>query len=150
MPIKTKKSLSDDLTEHIVTGSVTDKEMFNTEKEFYEHEPTKRQLWDLTEASMANITIEGMRQFIARSSRIGKSRAGGSTAVVVQGQFQFGLGRMAETFGEFESLPFVFRIFRSREKAITWLVSESDTAVESGSVSAASTVSGSSIEISIE
>ena len=125
MPIKTKKSLSDDLTEHIVTGVVTDKEMFDCESEFYDNGPTNLQIWDLSAAILTNITIEGMRQFVARSSGLGKVRSGGRTALVVQSKLQYGLGRMAESFGDFESLPFTFRLFRNRSEAITWLKSDS-------------------------
>jgi hypothetical protein len=120
MPIKTIKNISDELTEHIVTGDVTDKEMFECEEKFYKSDPTKFQMWDMSKAKLTNITIDGMRQFIARSSKLGKIRSGGRTAVVVQSQYQFGLGRMAETFGEFESLPFSFRLFRNRSEALDW------------------------------
>jgi hypothetical protein len=68
MPIKTIKNLTDHLTEHIVTGDITDKEMFDCEKEFYESDPTKFQLWDMSMAKLTNVTIDGMRQFIARSN----------------------------------------------------------------------------------
>jgi len=121
MPIKTKKSLSDDLTEHIVTGVVTDKEMSNCENEFYDSGPTKLQLWDLSDAILTKITIEGMRQFVTRSAKLGEIRSGGRTAIVVQSQLQYGLGRVAESFGEFESLPFSFRMFKNRSESIKWL-----------------------------
>jgi hypothetical protein len=121
MPIKTIKKVEEDFTEHIVSGEVTDKEMFDCEKEFYLSGPTKLQFWDMTKSKLTKVTVDGMRQFVARTSRLGKSRAGGRTAVLVQSQIQFGLGRMAEAFGDFESLPFEFRIFREREEAIRWL-----------------------------
>ena len=124
MPIKTIKNLKENLTEHIVTGQVTDKEMFECEKEFYLIGPTKLQLWDMTGSKLTKVTIDGMRQFIARSARLGKAREGGRTAVFVQSQIQYGLGRMAEAFGEFESLSFEFRLFRDRTEAIKWLKSD--------------------------
>ena len=123
MPIKTKKDLSENLTEHIVTGVITDKEMFDCEKEFYSDSPTKLQLWDMSASKLTKVTVEGMRQFIIRTSRLGKVRSGGRTAVLVDSQLQYGLGRMAEAFGEFESLPFEFRVFKNRSEALEWLKS---------------------------
>ena len=123
MPIKTIKKPEEDLTEHIVTGEVTDKEMFDCEREFYLSGPTKHQLWDMTGSKLTKVTVDGMRQFIARSSRLGKARTGGRTAVLVKSQIQYGLGRMAEAFSEFESLPFDLRLFRDRAKALDWLKS---------------------------
>ena len=121
MPIQTIKNLSEELTEHIATGVISDQEMFDCENEFYSGNPTRLQLWNMSDAELTKITIDGMRQFVAKSSKLGKVRSGGRTAVVVKGQFQYGLGRMAETFGEFESLPFEFQLFRSRSEALSWL-----------------------------
>ena len=121
MPITTKKSIKEDLTEHVVTGEVFDKEMFECEKQFYDSGPTNLQLWDMSAAKLTNITIEGMRQFMARSARLGKIRSSGRTAVVVKSQLQYGLGRVGETFGEFESLPYSFRLFKDRNEALDWL-----------------------------
>jgi len=127
MPIKTKKNISDNLTEHIATDIVTDKEMFDCESEFYSGSPTKLQFWDMSAAVLTKVTSEGMRQFIARTAKLGVVRSGGRTAVLVKSSFQFGLGRMAETFGEFESLPFEFRLFKNRAEAIAWLKDGSNT-----------------------
>jgi hypothetical protein len=66
-----------------------------------------------------------MRKFIIRAARLGKARTGGRTAVLVESQFQYGLGRIAEAYGEFESLPFEFRIFKNRSEAFEWLRSGS-------------------------
>jgi len=126
MPITTRKSNSEDLTEHIVTDVVTDDEFFDCETEFYKSGPTKLQLWDMTASDLKQVTSGSMRQFINRTANLGQQRKGGRTAVIVQSKLQYGLGRMAEIFGEFESLPFDFRIFQNRSDAITWLKAVTD------------------------
>lgn len=45
--------------------------------------------------------------------------------MIVRSDLQYGLGRMAEVFGEFVSVPFDFRIFKDRTDALAWLNSES-------------------------
>jgi hypothetical protein len=124
MPITTRKSISEELTEHIVTGVVTDDEFFDCETDFYRSGPTNLQLWDMSAADLNKITTEGMRQFINRTARMGRERQGGRTAVIVQSKLQYGLGRMAEILGEFASLPFDFRLFQNRPDAIAWLKTE--------------------------
>lgn len=121
MPIRTITDRSRELTEYIVTGDVTDKEMFACQKEFYEAGPTRLELWDMSDSDLSQITTTGMNKFIRRASRLGKSRYNGRTAVIAPSVLQYGLGRMAEAFGEFESLPFAFRVFRKREDAVRWL-----------------------------
>jgi hypothetical protein len=125
MPITTRKSISDELTEHIVTDVVTDNEIFACETDFYRNGPTKLQLWDMSDANLSQITTEGMRRFIIRTARLGQQRQGGRTAVIVQSKLQYGLGRMAEVLGEFASLPFDFSLFHERTDAIAWLKEES-------------------------
>ena len=121
MPITTRLIKSEDLTEHIVTDTVTDDEFFACETEFYKTGPTKLQLWDMSASDLKHITSRRMRQFISRTAHLGQQRQGGRTAVIVQSKLQYGLGRMAEIFSEFESLPFEFRVFQNRSDALAWL-----------------------------
>lgn len=132
MPIKTKRDSSNELTEHVVKGFVTDDEMFACEADFYKSDPTKLQLWDMSAADLGKITSEGLRKFVSRSAQLGKVRKGGRTAVIVRTKLQYGLGRMAEIFGEVESLPFAFSLFRKRDEAVAWLKAEADTQTANG------------------
>jgi len=50
--------------------------------------------------------------------------------VIAQSGLQFGLGRIAEVFSEFISLPFEFRLFKQREKVIACLQDDSKDQVE--------------------
>ena len=125
MPVRTAINHEDDITEHTATGVIIDEEMFGAQTEFYENGPTRLQLWDMTDCSVTEVTIGGMRSFIAKAAELGRSRTNGRTAVIVNSDLQYGLGRMAEMFAEFVSIPFAFRIFKSRTDALAWLNSES-------------------------
>ena len=78
----------------------------------------------MSECSVRGVTIGGMRTFIEKAAQLGKVRENGRTAVLVNSQLQYGLARMAETFGEFASLPFEFHVFKDRETAMAWLNGE--------------------------
>ncbi len=126
MPVRTVVDEERDITEHIASGEVIDDEMFEAQREFYDNGPTTLQLWDMTECSVAGVTIGGMRTFIDKAARKGKMRKNGRTAVAVSSQLQYGLARMAEAFAEFASIPFAFRVFRERDEAVIWLKEESE------------------------
>jgi len=105
----------------VATGVISDEEMFACQAEFYEADPTRLQLWDMSEADLKAITSEGLRRFVKRSAELGKVRPNGRTAVLVRTPLQFGLARMAEMFGENASLPFELRAFQDRTEALAWL-----------------------------
>lgn len=125
MPVKSIRDDSTQITEHIAMGTIIDDEMFASQKEFLEHDPTKLELWDMTGSDLSKITITGMRQFMNRAVQLGEARRGGKTAVVVQSKLQYGIGRIAEAFAEFLNFPFDFRLFNQRDEAISWLIEES-------------------------
>ncbi len=125
MPVKSIRDDSTQITEHIATGMITDDEMFTSQKEFLEHNPTKLELWDMTASDLSKITIPGMRKFMYRAAQRGEVRRGGKTAVIVQSKLQYGIGRIAEVFAEFINFPFEFRLFNQRDEGISWLKEES-------------------------
>ena len=130
MPVRTIRDDSTKITEHVAIGLIADEEMFASQKEFLENNPTKLELWDMSESDLSKITIEGMRQFMSRAVQLGKTRQGGKTAVVLQSTLQYGMGRIAEVFAELISLPFEFSIFKQRDDAIAWLKEESKENME--------------------
>ena len=121
MPIQTTRDEMNTLTEHVVTGVLADEEMFACQEEFYAAGATPLELWDMSDADLSQITVAGMQKFISSEAHLGKARQGGKSAVITKTSLQYGLGRMAEILGEFESLPFGFRVFRKREDAVAWL-----------------------------
>jgi hypothetical protein len=121
MPIITEIDLERNLTIHTAKGFVTDDDMFKEQETFYSDNPTKLELWDMSESELSVISIQGLRNFIDREAQLGKVRRGGKSAVVVEKSLQFGLARTAETFGEFAKLPFEFKIFKTFDAAMEWL-----------------------------
>ena len=121
MPIKSNIDSSNDLTEHVATGVITDEEMFACQNKFYETGITRLELWNMSMADVSKTTVQGMKQFIRLSAKLGQSRKYGRTAAVAGNMLQFGLARMAEGIGEFEGLPYEFRVFSSKADAIEWL-----------------------------
>lgn len=121
MTIKITRDESQDLTIHDVTGLVSEQEMYDALENFYNREPTALLLWDMSHTDVNHVSPDILRQFIRKSTELGSRRSGGRTAVYASENLQFGFARMSEAYAEFESAPFSFRAFRSRQKALQWL-----------------------------
>jgi hypothetical protein len=126
MPVSTEVDKEKDLTIHRARGLITDEQMFEVQEKFYEDKPTTLQLWDMSETDLSLITIQGLRRFIEIDARRGLERGQAKCAVVVVKTLQFGLARMAETFGDLSNLPFQFRIFKKLDSAMAWLTEPSE------------------------
>lgn len=127
MAIETTRDADQNLTIHVVIGSVSEKEMHRVLEDFYDGQPTALVLWDMSQAELAHVTAEMLQKFVRKAAKLGVRRRGGRTAVVAPADLQYGLGRMSETFAEIESTPFNYCVFRSRQDAMHWLTSD-DTA----------------------
>ena len=123
MPIKTTRDKEQNLTTHFVTGFASEEEMHGVLEDFYGQQPTALVLWDMSQAELAHVTPSMLQKFLRRAAELGLSRQGGQTAIVAPDDLQYGLGRMAEALSEFESTPFSFSVFRSRQDALLWLTS---------------------------
>jgi len=121
MPIITEIVLKGSLTIHRAKGFISDEQMFEVQEAFYKDNPTNLELWDMSEADVSLVTIQGIRRFIERDAQMGTLRNGGRCAVVVVKTLQFGLARMAETFAELAGLHFQFKIFKTFDAAMEWL-----------------------------
>jgi hypothetical protein len=108
-----------DLTVHIVSGDLTTQEILDKLEIYYQGKTTKRILWDLSNATWANITSDDLRRTVAKAKKY--SRKGGKTAWVFAKDVDFGIGRMLEVFGEIEAYDYVFCSFRNKEEARKWL-----------------------------
>ena len=86
---------------------------------YYQGKPTKRILWDLSNATWASITSDDLKRTVAKAKKY--SRKGGKTALVFSKDIDFGIGRMLEVFGEIEGYDYVFGSFRDKEEARKWL-----------------------------
>lgn len=74
-------------------------------------------LWDLSEAELSNPSsteIDNLAQF---GSQLAADRAAGKTAVVFDSPFEYGLGRIFQTYLEMNTTPVEVRFFRSMDDA---------------------------------
>lgn len=124
MSIKITRDEDQGLTIHDVTGTVSEEEMYDAQENYYIKEPTKRLLWDMSQADVSHITSDILQKFIRRSVSFGSQHKGGRVAVFASKDLQYGLARMSKAFTEMESAPYSFNVFRSRKEALDWLFSE--------------------------
>jgi len=125
MSIETTRDRGQNLTIHVVTGPVSEPQMYRTLEDFYDREPTALVLWDMSQAELSQVTPGMLQKFVRRAAEIGVRRQGGRTAVVAPEDLEFGLARMSETFADLESMPFSFSAFRSRQEALPWSMADS-------------------------
>jgi len=127
MSIETTQDKDQNLTIHVATGQLTEEDVFTTLERFYSGEITEFVLWDFSQAEVSSITPAVVQRIIRRSAEAGTRSQRRKTAAITPSDLSFGLGRMAESYADFEALPFNLRVFRSREKALEWLISKDDT-----------------------
>ena len=105
-------------------GIVTDDELLNSFKSFYESElwtPGMNELTDLSEGDASQITTDGLRKFsiftkqVFRKNEVEFSK----TAVYAPKDLPFGLSRMYEVM--IAESPEHFHVFRDLDKAKRWL-----------------------------
>ena len=121
MPISTKTDRSKDLTVFTATGELTFAGQIAAMKEFYEGNPTKNELWDLRGITGSRISSEELLQVTLFTKQYGHKRQGGKSAMVMNSDLDYGLGRMSGTYGETEQLPWEVMAFRSIDEALAWL-----------------------------
>lgn len=107
------------LTTFIVRGDINRVEIEKAVTLFYREGATQNVLWDLREASLQVLStadIQGIVKFLQKNAYV---RPEGRTAMVAPSDADYGLVRMGEVYAE--QLPTAFRVFRSLERAHTWL-----------------------------
>ena len=121
MTISRRVDPEKELTTLVVSGELSYEKWLDAHKSIYEEHPTKNLLWDFRNADFYPITsrdVEFMADYVQKHGHL---RAGGKTAWVVSKALEFGMLRMAETFGEIRQLPFEIRLFHSMDEATQWL-----------------------------
>jgi hypothetical protein len=121
MPVSKKIEKEKDLTVFVATGELTFADQIAAFKEFYEGDPTKNELWDMRAITGNRISSDELRQVTFFTKQYSHKRTGGKTAMVMNSDLDYGLGRMSETFAETEDLPWEIRIFRSMDEALAWM-----------------------------
>jgi len=106
-----------------VSGILTADNVIDTAARAYPDSP-QLIIWDLTNATMANMEMSDMKRIAVHLKKFGKNRANGKTAFVSQRNIDFGLFRMYIAYAELEGTPVTFSVFRTLKDAQKWLFSE--------------------------
>ena len=83
-----------------------------------------RVLFDLTRATVADLTTNEIEEIIKLIGQKVNGAQGAKSAIVVQGSVDYGLARMFSTFSELAGLPVQVKVFRTTEVAKEWLSSQ--------------------------
>ena len=121
MSITTSVENDNQLTIHTVTGEASFEEGITTLKQFYEDRPTMNTLWDFRTANLVRLSSKETEAIMDYIKHHSEKRSGGKTALVVSGDLEYGLSRMAQALAEIKSLSFQMEIFRSFKEAIQWI-----------------------------
>lgn len=121
MPITSYVDKAKDLTVFTATGVLSFDQAMPLVKDFYDGDPTKHVLWDLTDIEEVQLTSEEIRAIVNYGPRYEGKRASGKTAFVVQKDFLFGLSRMFEIQSSMKEIPYQINVFRNIDEAYQWL-----------------------------
>lgn len=121
MPITAQIDKSKDLTVFTVKGALSFDNAMPLVKAFYDGDPTKHVIWDLTDTTEVQFTSEEVEKIAKFDPRIEGKRALGKTAFVAQKDILFGLSRMFELHSDIVNSPYPVMVFRSIEQAYKWL-----------------------------
>lgn len=119
--IETTSHRSKNLTIFTARGTLTANDFRESTVNYYAGEVTPLILWDLTHAEVSAITTDEIRDLALLAKQVSTRREGGKTAFVFGRPFDFGLGRMFESYTEIENMPFTFRPFLTTVEARAWL-----------------------------
>jgi hypothetical protein len=110
-----------DLTTYNVTGSVEAAEIIGAIEGFYAGDPTRKVLWNMTDATFDALTTDDVKRIAEISERHSHRRKTGKTALVFSAEVGLGLGRMYEAFRDLHASPVRQESFRSLDEALRWL-----------------------------
>ena len=111
------------LTTITITWEADVGELVSVLKNFFDDNNTEHLLLDFRKSSLDSITPEHLGNLCryATSRANGEGRVNGKTALVGSKDLKFGIGRMFETYSEMEGSAVKVSVFRSMEKALSWL-----------------------------
>lgn len=90
-------------------------------EEFYRGKPTKNVLWDMTNASINNLSTADVNKLASMVTDLGHSRDGGKTAIVASQDLLFGFSRMFGSLSSSKNHIAEIQVFRKIEEAIAWI-----------------------------
>ena len=119
--IETNLDENNNLTSYIVQGTLLPDQIIATIHEFYSEKPTKYVLWNFSQAQIAQISNNDIKEIVKIVTKCADRNIVLKTALVFSEDGAFGLGRMFETLAELEETPQQFMSFRNIDDAYKWL-----------------------------
>jgi len=104
-----------------VIGTLAFDELVDTIREVYP-QISGHILWDLTSASLADITQEQFNILPVIVKESMAERVGGKNAYVSPHDRDYGLLRMYEVITRFRSMPYESNVYRNIDDALNWLL----------------------------
>lgn len=121
MPITIDRSDSGALTTFTVSGKLTLPELIGVLGRYGRNGPTRYELYDLRSLTGERLSSADIHSLIAFFGKYPKARPPESkTAVLVASNIDFGIGRMVSMISDGQ-VPFKIDVFRSLDKALSWL-----------------------------
>ena len=121
MPITIQVDKSRDLTIFSVEGFLSFDIAMPVVKAFYDDNPTRHVIWDMTDTTEIQFTSNEVQIIATFKPRIRGKRELGKTAFVAQRDILFGLSRMFEAHSSIVNSPYPVKVVRSIEEAYQWL-----------------------------
>ncbi|MGB5747613.1 MAG: hypothetical protein WBM69_11550 [Desulfobacterales bacterium] len=109
------------LTSYIVQGTLMTDQIIATIDEFFSEKPTKYVLWNFSQAQIAQISNNDIKEIVKIVTKYADRNIVLKTALVFSEDGAFGLGRMFEMLAEMEETPQQFMSFRNADDAYKWL-----------------------------
>jgi len=113
--------LLNDLTVKTVIGKFSADEMIDVIEDFYAAQPTKNVIWDFILADGTQISPNDIEIINQTISKYSFKRIGGKTALVVSGDYGFGMSRIHQASAENHGINIKYYITRDIEDAMRWI-----------------------------
>ena len=110
------------ITTHVVTGKISIDGIISVLEEFYSKTPDFHLLWDFSGADVSGFKKQGLEKILYAAKEFAKSKNVGKRAIVAPTDLGYGLARMYETFTELLNHSVSHKVFRSKNKAMDWLL----------------------------
>ena len=117
---------ANDLTVYRCSGHMTEEELTYILQSLYNGTPTMNILWDYTDASLAAISSEYVRQLYGKVQKLSTVRRGGKSALVASKEMEYGLGRMFQIMSDENGFPIKVKLFNSVDEARRWLTEKEE------------------------
>lgn len=111
----------EDLTVNTAMGEILIKDIITAAKSYLMNSPTRKVLWNFIRADGSRILSDEFNQLYTSLKMIVDPSYNPKIAVVVSGDFGYGLSRLSKSYAEISGMDFDYYISRSLEDAMEWL-----------------------------